>query len=101
MSANDRQIGGTFYKQEGRVEHWDIVWQWRLDYFQGQITKYVMRHREKGGIQDLKKAHHFLEKYMELLAGVPWLAQPPDQAVEAAPKAQGAVQRRGRRGSKG
>lgn len=35
------------------------------DYFQGQITKYVMRWRRKGGIQDLKKALHVLEKYIE------------------------------------
>jgi hypothetical protein len=67
MSANDRQVGGSHYKGDGeRVEHWDIVAQWNLDYFQGQITKYVMRWRSKGGIQDLEKAQHFLEKYIEL-----------------------------------
>lgn len=64
--ANDRQVGGTHYKGEGKVEHWDIVAQWGLDYFQGQITKYVMRWRAKGGIQDLEKARHFLDKYIEL-----------------------------------
>lgn len=66
MAANDRQIGGTHYKVEGKVEHWDIVAQHNLDYFQGQITKYVMRWRLKGGLQDLQKARHFLEKYLEL-----------------------------------
>lgn len=65
-AANERQIGGTHYKVEGAVEHWDIVAQWGLDYFQGQITKYVMRWKKKGGIQDLEKARHFLDKYMEL-----------------------------------
>lgn len=66
MGANDRQVGGSHYKHEGAVEHWDIVAQWNLDYFQGQITKYVMRWRQKGGIQDLEKARHFLEKYIEI-----------------------------------
>ncbi len=66
MSANDRQVGGSHYKREGRVEHWDIVAQHDLDYFQGQITKYTMRWRNKGGIQDLEKALHTLEKYIEV-----------------------------------
>ena len=65
MSANDRQVGGDHYKREGR-EHWDIVAEFDLDYFQGQITKYVMRWKEKNGVQDLEKAHHFLEKYLEI-----------------------------------
>jgi hypothetical protein len=30
------------------------------------ITKYVMRWKLKGGMEDLEKAAHFLEKYMEL-----------------------------------
>lgn len=67
MGANDRQVGGRHYKtEEGVVEHWDIVAQHNLDYFQGQITKYVMRWRKKGGLQDLQKARHFLDKYIEV-----------------------------------
>jgi Protein of unknwon function (DUF3310) len=71
-SANERQVGGAHYKakRSGQMEHWDIVWTWGLDYFQGQITKYVMRHKEKGGVQDLEKAKHFLEKYIELLSRI-------------------------------
>lgn len=65
MRANDRQVGGEHYKVEGR-EHWDIVDEFDLDYFQGQITKYVMRWREKNGIEDLEKAEHFLQKYLEI-----------------------------------
>lgn len=70
MAANKRQIGGAHYKVGGE-EHWDRVWRLNLDYFQAQITKYVERHKEKGGIADLKKAGHFIEKYIELLARQP------------------------------
>lgn len=63
--ANDRQVGGEHYKTPGIPEHWDLVIMYNWDYFQGQITKYVMRWRKKGGIQDLKKALHVLEKYIE------------------------------------
>lgn len=65
MSANDRQVGGEHYKKYGGLQHWDVVVKFGLDYFQGQITKYVMRWKDKGGVQDLKKAAHFLEKYIE------------------------------------
>lgn len=65
MGANERQIGGSHYKT-GKTQHWDIVAEHDLDYFQGQITKYVMRWKAKNGIQDLEKAAHFLEKYIEL-----------------------------------
>ena len=64
MSANNRQVGGEHYRTEGQ-QHWDIVEAFKLDYFQGQITKYVMRWKDKNGIQDLEKAQHFLEKYIE------------------------------------
>lgn len=67
MRANDYQVGGDHYKAAGKVEHWDFVWQHNLDYFQGQITKYVMRWKRKGGLRDLEKARHFLEKYIELV----------------------------------
>jgi len=67
--ANVRQVGGTHYKKPKAVEHWDIVVQHDLDYFQGQITKYVMRHKLKGGVQDLEKARHFLDKYIEITKG--------------------------------
>ena len=79
MGANDRQVGGQHYKKETGVwvtcscgkrtfvplQHWDIARIFRLDYFQGQITKYVMRWRDKNGKQDLEKALHFVEKYIE------------------------------------
>ena len=71
MSANEKQIGGDHYKAPGKLEHWDIVAMHDLDYFQGQITKYVMRWKKKyntpeARLNDLRKALHVLEKYIEL-----------------------------------
>lgn len=63
--ANDTQIGGNHYKVGGE-EHWDRVARLGLDYFQGQITKYVERWKKKGGLADLLKAQHVLAKYIEL-----------------------------------
>jgi hypothetical protein len=65
MSANDRQVVGNHYKHGGE-DHWDRAYRLGLDYFQSQITKYVERCWLKNGVEDLKKAQHFLEKYIEL-----------------------------------
>jgi hypothetical protein len=64
--ANKRQVGGSHYKKSGVLEHWDLVAIYNWDYFQARTIAYVMRWREKGGIQDLEKARHFLDKYIEL-----------------------------------
>lgn len=65
VGANATQVGGAHYKSQ--VQHWDFVAANNLDYFQGQITKYVYRWKNKNGLQDLEKAMHFLQKYMELV----------------------------------
>ena len=62
---NKKQVGGQHYKGVD-IEHWDWVHSNNLDYFQGQITKYVIRWKDKNGLEDLEKAKHFLEKYIEL-----------------------------------
>lgn len=62
--ANDIQVGGLHYRTH--IQHWDYVAANNLDYFQGQITKYVTRWKHKNGMQDLLKAKHFLDKYIEL-----------------------------------
>jgi hypothetical protein len=65
--ANSRQVGGTHYKADGKgEEHWDRVVRLRLDYFQAQITKYTERAHLKNKKEDIKKAHHFCEKYLEV-----------------------------------
>lgn len=63
--ANSRQVGGSHYKTGG-LQHWDLVAMFEWDYFQGQITKYLMRWRKKNGIEDLEKARHYLDKYIEI-----------------------------------
>jgi len=64
--ANKRQVGGDHYKVGGE-EHWDRAYRLNYDPFQYIITKWVERHKKKGGLQDLEKAKHALEKYIELI----------------------------------
>lgn len=62
--ASSKQIGGQHYKK-CPIQPWDYVLANGLDYFQGSIVKYITRWRDKGGVEDLKKAKHFLDKYIE------------------------------------
>jgi len=64
-SANETQVGGTHYA--ATYQHWDFVWDAKLGYFEAQITRYVSRSRKKNGVEDLKKAGHYIVKYRELI----------------------------------
>jgi hypothetical protein len=68
-TANNTQVGGEHYKQHGgtgQEQHWDRAARLGLDYFQSAATKYIERCWDKNGIQDLEKAVHYLQKYIEL-----------------------------------
>jgi hypothetical protein len=64
MSANDKQIAGTHYK-DLEPEPWDVVLNWGLGYLDGTALKYIARWRNKNGVEDLKKAVHFIQKLIE------------------------------------
>ncbi len=63
--ANARQEGGAHYKAH-RYETWDVILDWDLGYLDGNAVKYLSRWRLKGGIQDLEKARHYIDKLIEV-----------------------------------
>ena len=64
-SANDSQIAGEHYKQHA-IQPWDFIIANHLGYLEGNIIKYVCRYKNKGGLEDLQKAMHYLEKLIEI-----------------------------------
>lgn len=64
MSANDIQVGGNHYKQF-KYETWDVILDWKLGYLDGNAVKYLSRWKDKGGVNDLFKAKHYIEKLIE------------------------------------
>lgn len=62
--ANAVQHGGTHYKAL-KYETWDVILDWGLGYLDGNAVKYLSRWRQKGGIEDLRKAKHYIEKLIE------------------------------------
>jgi hypothetical protein len=63
--ANDVQIGGDHYHQKA-IQPWDYIVANNIGYLEGNIIKYVSRYKEKGGLQDLYKASHYLDKLIEV-----------------------------------
>jgi len=63
--ANNTQVAGSHYKKHP-IQPWDYIAQNKLGYFEGNIVKYVSRWRDKGGVEDLRKARHYLEKLIEI-----------------------------------
>ena len=63
MDANEYQIGGDHYRSE--FQHWDWAIKTGQPYILGCATKYISRWRKKNGIQDLRKALHYLSKACE------------------------------------
>lgn len=64
MPANDKQFGGGHYKGTG-YEYWDFAQDVGLGYIDGCAGKYIYRWPNKGGLLDLEKADHYLEKCVE------------------------------------
>jgi hypothetical protein len=62
------QVGGNHYSKH-KIQPWDYVAANDLGYFEGSIVKYITRWRDKGGVEDLKKARHFLDKLIEVSGG--------------------------------
>ncbi len=63
--ANAIQIGGTHYKKSG-IEPWDFIVANNIGFLEGNVIKYVARWKDKAGVEDLKKARHYLDKVIEV-----------------------------------
>ena len=67
-SALKKQVGGEHYK-DFVIQPVEFTVRNRLGFCEGNVIKYVCRHRKKGGLEDLKKAKHYLELLAELEYG--------------------------------
>jgi hypothetical protein len=65
MEANEVQVGGEHYKRK-RIQPWDAIVDWKMGFLDGNVVKYLARWKEKGGIEDLRKARHYLDKLIEV-----------------------------------
>ena len=62
MNAEERkkQVGGNHYK-DFAIQPWDIILLYKLDFWEGNALKYILRHKTDR-LEDLKKARHYLDE---------------------------------------
>jgi hypothetical protein len=64
-SALDIQVGGGHYKSYA-IQPVEFIHKNKIPYIEGCAIKYLCRWREKGGVEDLKKARHYLDLLIEM-----------------------------------
>ena len=64
MSALDVQVGGDHYKKYA-IQPADFIMRNNIPWAEGSILQYVVRWRDKGGIDDLKKAKHLIDMLID------------------------------------
>lgn len=70
LSTLDMQVGGTHYRDMD-IQPWEAMEAWLTPeeyrgYHKGVVIAYLARERDKGGMQDIKKATHHLQRLIEL-----------------------------------
>lgn len=65
MSALDQQIAGNHYSKL-KIQPVEYIHANGLGFCEGSVVKYITRWRDKGGIEDLRKARHFIDLLIEL-----------------------------------
>lgn len=63
--ANEVQVSGSHYKGL-EIQVWDFIIENNIPYMEGNIIKYVTRWQDKGGVDDLRKARHYIDKLIEI-----------------------------------
>lgn len=60
IDLTNTQVGGDHYK-DLRIQPTEFIHANNIPFIEGNIIKYVIRHRNKNGIEDLKKAKHYID----------------------------------------
>jgi len=64
MSAMDRQVSGSHYKTM-MIQPLEYALANDLGVCEHAVVKYISRWRDKGGVEDLRKAAHYIEILIE------------------------------------
>jgi hypothetical protein len=64
MSAYKKQIGGRHY-MDMVMQPSEFINKNKLQFAEGNAIKYICRHHNKGEVQDLEKAKHYIDMIIE------------------------------------
>ncbi len=62
--ASDKQVGGQHYKKF-KIQPAEFCYVNNIPYLEATAIKYLCRWKDKGGVQDLEKAKHFIDLLIE------------------------------------
>lgn len=64
MTPSQTQIGGNHYKGHA-IQPIEFILKNNLGFCEGNVVKYICRHKTKNGKQDIEKAIHYLQLLIE------------------------------------
>lgn len=65
-AATSTQVGGDHYASQA-IQPIHYIFENNLGFCEGNVIKYVTRYQKKNGVEDLKKARHYLDMLIERL----------------------------------
>lgn len=86
------QIGGDHYKKCG-IEPVEYIHANGLDFNEGSIVKYISRHRNKNGAEDIQKIKDYCDIILELDYGIIRTIENDKKDLEVRLKKEGLTQR--------
>lgn len=63
-SSYSTQVGGDHYSK-CKIQPLNYIIANNMNFVEGNVVKYVTRWKDKGGVEDLKKARHYLDMLIE------------------------------------
>ena len=64
MSVLDTQVGGNHYKTM-EIQPVEYILKNKLGWCEGNIVKYISRHRQKGERKDIEKVIHYAQMILD------------------------------------
>lgn len=54
-----------YYEGQGGMQPFDVIDAFGLDFYEGNVVKYICRWRKKNGIEDLRKARRYVNEVIK------------------------------------
>lgn len=62
MGEFDPVANPAHYTEGREIQPIDVIDDWKLDFNEGQVLKYLARWRKKNGVEDLRKCRFYLDR---------------------------------------
>lgn len=70
MESQRKQVGGDHYVRHA-IDPFNIIDEYKLDFYEGNVLKYILREKGSDRVQDLLKARHYLDIVIRHVKGLP------------------------------